>query len=92
MNSRRPKRLAVLTALLCGLALAVLAWAVLIEPGLIKLREVRIASERWPTGKSPLRIAVLGDLHVGAPHIDLAKLDEVVARVNAQRPDLVEQA
>jgi len=83
------KRRATLGALLCGLALTAAVWAVLIEPGLVKLREVRIATERWPTGRAPLRIAVLGDLHVGAPHIDLAKLDEVVAQVNAGRPDLV---
>lgn len=86
---RRSKRLIVVAALLCGLALTAAAWAILIEPGLVRLREVRIVTERWPAGKAPLRIAVLSDLHVGAPHIDLAKLDEVVAQVNAQQPDLV---
>jgi len=89
VNLRCSRRLTAVSALLCGLALLAVAWAVLIEPGLVQLREVRIATERWPTGKTPLRIAVLADLHVGAPHFDLAKLDEVVAQVNAGQPDLV---
>jgi predicted MPP superfamily phosphohydrolase len=36
-----------------------------------------------------LRIAVLADLHAGAPYIDEAKIDQVVARTNAARPDLI---
>lgn len=74
---------------LAGLALSAAVWGFLIEPGWVRLRQVSIASERWPAGQPPLRIAVLGDLHVGAPHIDLAKLDELVAQVNARQPDLV---
>lgn len=74
---------------LAGLALAAAVWGFLVEPGWVRLRQVAIASERWPAGRPPLRIAVLGDLHVGAPHMDLAALDRVVARVNALGPDLV---
>ncbi len=83
------KRLFVASMALACLALAAAVWSFVIEPGWVRLRPVTIATERWPAGETPLRIAVLGDLHVGAPHIDLAKLDEVVAQVNAQRPDLV---
>ena len=36
-----------------------------------------------------LRIAVIADLHAGAPYIDTAKIDRVVALTNAARPDLI---
>lgn len=36
-----------------------------------------------------LTIAVIADLHAGAPWIDEAKIDAVVARTNAARPDLI---
>jgi uncharacterized protein len=36
-----------------------------------------------------LRIAVISDLHAGAPYIDGAKIDHVVAMTNAARPDLI---
>ena len=35
------------------------------------------------------RIAVISDLHAGAPYIDAEKLDRVVAMTNAARPDLI---
>jgi predicted MPP superfamily phosphohydrolase len=37
----------------------------------------------------PLRVAVVADLHAGAPYIDLAKIDRIVALTNAEDPDLV---
>jgi uncharacterized protein len=74
-------------AALVGLAL--LCWAVLIEPGQLVVRETRVVSARWPAGRAPLRIAVLTDLHVGSFRNGLDRLDEVVARTNEQRPDLV---
>src|ERR1044071_1081081 len=39
--------------------------------------------------REPLRIAVLSDVHGGAPYIDEAKLDLIVARTNAAKPDLI---
>lgn len=43
----------------------------------------------WATPEHPLRIAVIADLHAGAPYIDEAKIERVVALTNAQRPDLI---
>jgi predicted MPP superfamily phosphohydrolase len=36
-----------------------------------------------------LRIAVISDLHAGAPYIDTAKIDRVVAMTNQAKPDLI---
>ena len=75
------------TASLAGAAL--LGWAVIVEPGRLVVRETRVGSARWPAGRPPLRLAVLTDLHVGSFRNGLGRLDEVVARTNAQHPDLV---
>jgi predicted MPP superfamily phosphohydrolase len=42
--------------------------------------------ERWPERLDGLRVAVISDLHSGAPWVDAKR---VVSKVNAQRPDLV---
>jgi uncharacterized protein len=75
-----------------GLLLAVIlcaAWSVLVEPGRLVVREIQVATPKWPQGRAPLRIVALGDLHVGSPFIDLARLEEIVARANALRPDVI---
>lgn len=70
---------------------AVLAgiWGTMIEPGLLMIREVAVNSGNWPDGRGPLRIAVVSDLHVGAPSVELDNVDEVVEAVNALEPQLV---
>lgn len=60
-----------------------------IEPGWVVTRETRVPIARWPADLGPLRIAVLADLHTGAPHITVDKVREIVASVNAARPDLI---
>jgi predicted MPP superfamily phosphohydrolase len=42
--------------------------------------------ERWPDALDGLRVAVVSDLHTGAPHVNV---ERVVAKVNAARPDLI---
>jgi hypothetical protein len=63
----------------------VYAW--LVEPNLLLVRRVEIVSEDWRG--APIVIAVLGDTHVGGPHVDAARMERVVARINALEPDLV---
>ena len=58
-----------------------------LEPSSLRLSSVMIAQS--PPGLKGLRIAVIGDLHAGAPYIDTAKIDRVVALTNAARPDLI---
>jgi len=62
---------------------------VLIEPGWVVTRETRLTIARWPAALGPLRIVALSDLHTGAPHVTVEKLTEIVARVNAEHPDLI---
>ena len=74
---------------LLGILGALALWAIVIEPGRLVRHDVTITSERWPSSSAPIRLAVVGDIHLGAPHIDLAKLDTVVRMVNEASPDAV---
>jgi predicted MPP superfamily phosphohydrolase len=65
------------------------AWGFLVEPRMVKQRNFRLESARWPGHCNELRIAVLGDFQVGAPWFKVKQLDKVVERVNAMEPDLV---
>lgn len=65
--------------------LNVYAW--FIEPNRLVVREIEIVSDDWRG--APLRIAAIGDTHVGGPHVDAARVGRIVRRVNALRPELV---
>ena len=66
--------------------LLVALWGFGIEPSLLVVRHLRMELPGW---KSDLRIAVLGDLHVGSPHVGLDKLKTIVERTNAENPALI---
>ena len=84
---RRWARKIALTLLVLGLVLGI--WTFGVEPGTLRVREVTLAVPGWPAGRAGMRVALVADLHVGSPHNGLDKLDEVVARTNAARPDLI---
>jgi predicted MPP superfamily phosphohydrolase len=48
------------------------AWAFWIEPSRLVFRETDLEIERLPTGLAGLEIALLADLHIGAPHVGAA--------------------
>ena len=68
-----------------GWALGV--WAFMVEPATLTVRHVTVESARWRG--PPLRIGVISDTHVAAPHTDVARVRRLVARMNAERPDVV---
>src|ERR1044072_7522717 len=74
-------------------ALVVLAclalWAFWLEPASTVVRRVSLAVPGWHAEHKGLKVALLTDLHVGAPHMSLERLRQVVARVNEESPDLV---
>ena len=78
-------RILILVLLLAGLGLGLDAfwW----EPSSLRLARYEVTLDA-PALKG-LRIAVISDLHGGAPYIDTAKIDRVVALTNAAHPDLV---
>ena len=62
-------------------------WAFLVEPATLTVRHVTVESATWRG--PPLRIGVISDTHVAAPHTDVARIGRLVARMNAERPDVV---
>jgi len=78
-------------ALVCLLIFFVscLIWGFFIEPNRLVVRPVTLSVLKWPPELSGLRVAVISDVHTGGPFIDEKKLQEIVARTNAQNPDLI---
>ncbi|MDB4978169.1 MAG: Calcineurin like phosphoesterase [Candidatus Peribacteria bacterium] len=72
------------TVILVVVCLVALVYSTVIEPNIIILTKKRI---RFPL-KKPLRIALIGDFHVG-PFKQTAFMQRIVNRVNAEKPDIV---
>jgi predicted MPP superfamily phosphohydrolase len=69
---------------------AALAWRALWhEPRRDRLRRRTLRLARWPAELAGVRVAVISDLHAGAPHVDEPRVARLVAAVNRSRPDLV---
>ena len=68
------------------------AWlldAAVLTPRRFRLHEVPLAVPGWPGSLDGLRVALVGDVHAGAPWVDLARVRSVVDEVVAAAPDLV---
>jgi predicted MPP superfamily phosphohydrolase len=78
-------RIALAAVLLPPVVLAV--YAFFIEPARLTVREEDIVLPGWQG--QPLRIALIADIHAGAPFITERKIRSLVASTNATRPDLV---
>jgi predicted MPP superfamily phosphohydrolase len=80
----RPSRAVVAAVLLAAMSVL---WGFWLEPASLRVaeRELRLP---WPGGR-PLRVAVLTDLHVGAPYHGLGRLRTTVDRANETGADLI---
>jgi len=86
---RRQKRLRIsLLTILLSVSSAI-GWGFFIEPNRLVLRHEVITIDRWPSGLSGLKIAVLSDLHIGSAFIDNDKVRLIVERTNQLQPDLI---
>lgn len=68
---------------------AVVAHAAVVQPLRLRVHEVPLAVPGWPAELDGLRIAVVGDVHVGSPWFSPARVRRVVQRVVDAAPDLV---
>lgn len=84
---RRRAALLLAGAVLIALALAVKAWSdTTADPRVLRADFVH---KDLPAGSAPVRIALLSDIHVAGPDMPPARLERIVAQVNALKPDLV---
>lgn len=90
---RRSRRTdAALAGAAAGLAAglgALLYRALWAEPRDLVLRERELVLPHWPASLDGLRLALVSDLHAGAPQVGQEAVRRVVERVNAARPDLI---
>jgi predicted MPP superfamily phosphohydrolase len=78
------------TALAAGVvAGALAARALWWEPRQVLVRRCEVELPNLPRALDGVRVAVVSDLHAGAPHVGPGKLRRIVSRVNAEQPDLV---
>lgn len=70
-----------------GIAWSLGVWGFLIEPATLTVRHVTVESAGWRG--PPLRIGVVSDTHVAAPHVDVPRVRDLVQRMNVERADLV---
>lgn len=85
MITRRGVMKGLLGVTLAGLSFAGYAFG--IEPAWrLRVQRWRVETPRWTV--APLRIAVIGDLHAGRPHVGPERVAQVVALANALEPDL----
>jgi uncharacterized protein len=59
------------------------------EPRNVRLTRTTLELPAWPAELDGLRVAVISDLHTGAPHVPVEKVERVVARVGEEAPDLI---
>lgn len=71
-----------ISTILIGMGL--LVYAAWIEPRQLHMRELEIGE-----GARAVRIAVMTDLHIGGLHVPPERVANLVARINAQSPDMV---
>lgn len=84
----RARPLRWLRAVLALLVLALAVRAFWLEPASLRVHHYTLPLLHCPAPLAGLRIAVISDLHAGAPYIDREKIARVVALSNAERPDL----
>lgn len=68
---------------------ATLAYAYFIEPKRLVTTEAALAVPNFSAKLNGLKIVAISDIHGGSNAVTEAKLREIVARANEQRPDLI---
>jgi len=71
------------------LGVVLVCWAFVWEPSRLTEKDYTLVLPEWPTACSIYRVAVVSDIHAGAPYIGLEKIDRMVAMIQKQKPDLV---
>ena len=80
-------RFRVIAAAVAAAATMAGVYSFLIEPARLVVHEKELRLAKWRA--EPLRVAVISDIHTGAPFISPAKIERLVEMTNAAAPDVV---
>ena len=69
--------------------MGVAAWATLVEPRRLRVRRETLRLPHWPAALDGLRLVLVSDLHTGAAHATLERIERVARVVDRLEPDLV---
>ncbi|MEM9072505.1 MAG: metallophosphoesterase [Myxococcota bacterium] len=72
-----------------GIALTLFIWSAVVEPRYLVVRERTLTLENWRPELAGIRVALIGDLHVGAPPMGRGRVRHIVERTRRLRPELV---
>lgn len=53
------------------------------------VREAEVGLADWPAGEPPVRAVLISDIHVAGPDMPPARLERIVAQIEALNPDIV---
>ena len=78
-----------IVVVLATLAGATIAFGIREAASLPIERHLSVNLPGWPRDASPLRVALLSDIHLGNRAMSIERLNSIVEQVNAARPDLI---
>src|SRR5215210_5941370 len=85
-----PRHRTAIAGAVAGALAGAVAWRALWhEPRSGRILERELALPHWPAELDGLRVALISDLHTGAPHVDERRIERMAAAVNERAPDLV---
>jgi len=67
----------------------IIIWSFVLEPELIRVKNISVNIPNWHNEHKDLKIAVLSDFHIGFGHMDRKRLAEIIKIANSKDPDLV---
>ena len=60
-----------------------------IEPNQLIVKKQTLELPNWPKKDDNFKIAIIADLHAGAPFINTAKIEKIVNLTNKEKPDII---
>lgn len=74
---------------LAALLALFLFWSLRVEPDMLVYDKVTLHLPNWYKEHNGLKMAVVTDMHIGTKYVNYKKVDKIVEKVNALKPDII---